>query len=208
MIKTLVVEDNMYIQKHFCDLITNTDGFELVDATRDAFIAEQLCNSSIDLILMDVQTAHNHSGLAAGRRIKERFPNIKIVIITSLIDPQVMAQAKQGACDSMWYKDHGNSEIMDVISKTLDGQRVFPDELPSVELEQIESSDITPRQLELLRCYIKGMTYVEIGRKFNIGADGVRWNINDMVRKSGYANREQLVTAVIENKLIVTTLKD
>lgn len=208
MIKTLVVEDNIYIQKHFSDLIANAEGFELVDVTNDAFVAEKLVNASIDLILMDVQTAHNHSGLSAGKRIKEKYPNVKIVVITSLIDPQVMLLAKQGACDSMWYKDHGNKEVMDVIAKTLQGERVFPEELPSVELEDMQSSDISPRQLEILRCYIKGMTYVEIGKRFNIGADGVRWNINDMVRKSGFSNREELVTAVIENKLIVTSLKD
>ena len=59
---------------------------------------------------MDVQTQHKHSGLAAAKRIKKAFPNIKIVIVTSLVDPQVLERAKTGAADSLWYKDHGTEE--------------------------------------------------------------------------------------------------
>ena len=42
---------------------------------------------SVQLVLMDVQTQHKHSGLAAAERIKKAFPQIKIVIVTSLVDP-------------------------------------------------------------------------------------------------------------------------
>ena len=42
---------------------------------------------SVQLVLMDVQTQHKHSGLAAAERIKKAFQQIKIVIVTSLVDP-------------------------------------------------------------------------------------------------------------------------
>ena len=76
MINTILVEDDLYIQKHFAERLKSNEIFRLVGVYRDAFEAEKNCNCSIQLILMDVQTQHKHSGLAAAKRIKKAFPNI------------------------------------------------------------------------------------------------------------------------------------
>ncbi len=208
MINTMLVEDDLYIQKHFTERLNSNGKFCLVGVYRDAFEAERYCNGSVRLILMDVQTQHKHSGLAAAERIKKAFPNIKIVIVTSLVDPEVLAKAKTGAADSLWYKDHGTDELLDVINRTLGGENVFPNTSPAVEMEGTMSDTFSPRQLDILRWYIRGLTYQEIADKFGISKNGVRWNLDDMVEKGGFPNREALVATAIENKLMVTTLKD
>lgn len=208
MINTILVEDDLYIQKHFTERLNSDGKFCLVGVYRDAFEAERYCNGSVRLILMDVQTQHKHSGLAAAERIKKAFSNIKIVIVTSLVDPEVLAKAKTGAADSLWYKDHGTDELLDVINRTLGGENVFPNTSPAVEMEGTMSDTFSPRQLDILRWYIRGLTYQEIADKFGISKNGVRWNLDDMVEKGGFPNREALVATAIENKLLVTTLKD
>ena len=197
MIKTILVEDNMFMQNHFAQMLRN-----------DAFEAEAVCRqNAIDLVVMDVQTLHNHSGLAAGQRIRAAT-RIKVVIVTSLIDPEILAGAKAGGADSLWYKDHGEAELMDVIRRTLKGEQVFPEASPSVELKSFFSDDISPRQLAILRRFVKGMTYDEIAEELKITKNGVRWNINEIVEKGGFQNKHELLAALIENKLIVTTLED
>ena len=208
MINTILVEDDLYIQKHLTERLNSDGKFCLVGVYRDAFEAERYCNGSVRLILMDVQTQHKHSGLAAAERIKKAFPNIKIVIVTSLVDPEVLAKAKTGAADSLWYKDHGTDELLDVINRTLGGENVFPNTSPAVEMEGTMSDTFSPRQLDILRWYIRGLTYQEIADKFGISKNGVRWNLDDMVETGGFPNREALVATAIENKLMVTTLKD
>ncbi|MDD7338727.1 MAG: response regulator transcription factor [Oscillospiraceae bacterium] len=208
MINTILVEDDLYIQKHLTERLNSDGKFCLVGVYRDAFEAERYCNGSVRLILMDVQTQHKHSGLAAAERIKKAFPSIKIVIVTSLVDPEVLAKAKTGAADSLWYKDHGTDELLDVINRTLGGENVFPNTSPAVEMEGTMSDTFSPRQLDILRWYIRGLTYQEIADKFGISKNGVRWNLDDMVEKGGFPNREALVATAIENKLMVTTLKD
>ena len=208
MINTILVEDDLYIQKHLTERLNSDGKFCLVGVYRDAFEAERYCNGSVRLILMDVQTQHKHSGLAAAERIKKAFPNIKIVIVTSLGDPEGLAKAKTGAADSLWYKDHGTDELLDVINRTLGGENVFPNTSPAVEMEGTMSDTFSPRQLDILRWYIRGLTYQEIADKFGISKNGVRWNLDDMVEKGGFPNREALVATAIENKLMVTTLKD
>ena len=209
MINTLLVEDDLYIQRHFVERFSEEEDIRIVAAVRDAFEAEGLCGQGgVDLVLMDVLTLHKHSGLAAGKRIREAYPNIKVLIVTSLVDPEVLQQARRGCADSLWYKDHGTDAIMDVIRRTMAGERVFPSFSPSVEMKRCMSEDFTPAQIEILRAFIKGYTYREIAEKFNLSVSGVRYNIAEMVRIGGFKNKEELTTVAIENKLVVTTLDD
>lgn len=209
MINTLLVEDDLYIQRHFVERFSEEEDIRIVAAVRDAFDAEGLCGQGgIDLVLMDVLTLHKHSGLAAGKRIREAYPNIKVLIVTSLVDPEVLQQARRGCADSLWYKDHGTDAIMDVIRRTMAGERVIPGFSPSVEMKRCMSEDFTPAQIEILRAFIKGYTYREIAEKFNLSVSGVRYNIAEMVRIGGFKNKEELTTVSIENKLVVTTLDD
>lgn len=208
MINTLLVEDDQYIRQYLVQRLREEGSFHLAGVYRDAFEAEKHCERSVELILMDVQTQHKHSGLAAAERIKGIFPHIKIVVVTSLVDPEVLARAKAGAADSLWYKDHGTAELLDVVKATLAGEHIFPVCAPAVEMENTMSDAFSPRQLDILRWYIRGLTYQEIGDKFGISKNGVRWNLDDMMKKGGFETREALVAAAIENKLIVTTLKD
>lgn len=208
MIKTVIVEDNTYMQNHLVNMLNEEDGFKVVGVFKDSFEAESFCKSnSVDLVLMDVQTKHNHSGLSSALHIKND-KKTKVVIVTSLIDPDVLSKARQGAADSLWYKDHGESELIDVIKRTIDGERVFPDTSPAVELNEMFSSDISPRQLIILRRFVQGLTYEEIAEELGISKNGVRWNLDQIVEKGGFNNKHELLAAVIENKLIVTTLKD
>ncbi len=208
MINAIIVEDNMFMQNHLNSLLCSDERFRVAALYRDAFEAEAACLAEpIDLVLMDVQTLHNHSGLAAGERIRKNG-RTKVVVVTSLIDPDVLAKARAGAADSLWYKDHGDADIMDVILRTLDGERVFPDVSPSVELKDMFSDDISPRQMTILRRFVRGMTYDEIAADLGISKNGVRWNLDQIVEKGGFRNKHELLAALIENKLIVTTLTD
>ncbi len=207
MIRIILVEDDLYIQKHLESALAAEGDFHIAAAVRDAFEAEKLC-AAADLILMDVMTLHKHSGLAAGRRIKQKHPYIKVVIATSLIDPEVLSQAKRGCADSLWYKDCGTEMLTQVIRRTLAGERIFPDFSPSVEMKKTFSENFSPAQIEILRAFIRGDTYREIAAKFNLSVSGVRYNMAEMIRIGGFRNKEELISTAIENKLVVATLVD
>ena len=193
MVRILIVEDQKIMQKYFEYIIMQEPEFRHVQTVSDAREAVKICDySAIDLVIMDVQTFHNHDGLSAGKVIREKYPYTKVLIVTSLIDPKVLERAKSGCADSLWYKDHGEEEIRSVIHRTLNGEHVFPDMTPKVEM---------------LRLYIRGMSYSEIAREMKCSTSGVRWNFQEMIARAGYSCKEDLIAAALESKLIVTTLK-
>ena len=208
MVRVLIVEDQKIMQKYFEYILMQDPEFRHVQTISDAREAVKICDYSvIDIVIMDVQTFHNHDGLSAGKMIREKYPYTKVLVVTSLIDPKVLERAKSGCADSLWYKDHGDEEILDVIHQTLEGKRVFPDVSPNVQLNWIQSDEISPRQLEMLRLYIKGFSYSEIAKKMGCSTAGVRWNFQEMISKTGYSCKEDLIAAALESKLLVTTLK-
>lgn len=209
MINTVLVEDNLYVQKVLKAMIESDERFRLTATFTDAFEAEKLCAyGKTDLVLMDVQTQDNHSGLAAGKRIKEASPRTKVVIVTSLVDPDVLKKARNGAADSLWYKDHGTKDMIDVMVRTMNGERVFPDSSPNVTLKDIFSDDLTPKQMKILRYFVKGYTYEEIAQELDMTKRNVRWHLDNIVEKSGFENKYELLIALIDSKLIVANLTD
>ena len=112
MVRILIVEDQRIMQKYFESIIMREPEFRHVQTVSDACEAVKICSySAIDLVLMDVQTFHNHDGLSAGKIIREKYPYTKVLVVTSLIDPKVLERAKSGCADSLWYKDHGEEDI-------------------------------------------------------------------------------------------------
>ena len=203
MINTILVEDDLYIQKHFVDRLAADGEFHLVGVFRDAFEAEKHCDATVKLILMDVQTQHKHSGLAAAERIKKAFPQIKIVVATSLVDPEVLQRAKMGAADSLWYKDGDEGTLMQVVRRTMAGEHIFPDAPPSVEIGTAMSAEFTKGEMKVLRCLVRGLSYNEIAKELGIEPSTVKYHVINMLQKTNLENKLQLAIAATEAKLVV-----
>ena len=203
MINTILVEDDLYIQKHFVDRLAADGEFHLVGVFRDAFEAEKHCDATVKLVLMDVQTQHKHSGLAAAKRIKKAFPQIKIVVATSLVDPEVLQRAKMGAADSLWYKDGDEGTLMQVVRRTMAGEHIFPDTPPSVEIGTAMSAEFTKGEMKVLRCLVRGLSYDEIAKELGIEPSTVKYHVINMLQKTNLENKLQLAIAATEAKLVV-----
>lgn len=202
-INVLIVEDNKYMLEFFAEMFRNSDRFNLAGTLRDADQTEYFCSlNSVDLILMDVQTLHGHSGLDAAERIRQRFPSIKVVAVTSLADAGVLKKARQAGVDSLWYKDHGEDEIMDVIERTLAGENIFPDREPNVEIGEAWSDELSETQKNILRLYIRGNSYSAIGKQLFLEEATVKYHMNQMIQKCGFRTKQELIAAAIESTVI------
>lgn len=202
-INVLIVEDNKYMLEFFSEMFRSSERFNLAGTLRDADQTEYFCSlNSVDLILMDVQTLHGHSGLDAAERIRQRFPSIKVVAVTSLADAGVLKKARQAGVDSLWYKDHGEDEIMDVVERTLAGENIFPDREPNVEIGEAWSDELSETQKNILRLYIRGNSYSAIGKQLYLEEATVKYHMNQMIQKCGFRTKQELIAAAIESTVI------
>lgn len=155
----------------------------------------------VDLILMDVQTENRENGLSAAAQVKKEHPQIKIVIATSLLDAEVLRQAKLLGTDSLWYKDGSQEKLMEIVRRTLAGEHIFPDAPPVTQIGTAKNSEFTEAEMRVLRCLVQGMSYATTAETLGVDARTVKFHVRNMLQKTDFENKLQLAVAAIENRL-------
>ena len=131
MVNVMIVEDQKLVRSILESYIKKEEGYELLSSIPGADRAADICDACrIDLILMDVQTERRENGLAAVEKIKASHPEIKIVVVTSLVDCEVLRRAREAGADSLWYKDTDEELLMEAVRRTMAGKHIFPDAPP------------------------------------------------------------------------------
>jgi len=104
--RVLVVEDQDIPRQLFELFIQSSERFELAASINNAAMADVYCaGGGIDLILMDVVTRNGANGLEAAQGIKRRWPQIKIIIVTSMPEYSYIERTRRTGVDSFWYKE-------------------------------------------------------------------------------------------------------
>lgn len=206
MTNVLIVEDDP-MARHLLEIyIANSDKYNHVQSVESAALAEFCCRTNkVDVILMDVCTAMNASGLDAAEKIKKSFPHIKVIIITSQPECSFIDRANAVGVDSFWYKNSDADEILSVIDRTMSGERVYPDSSPSLKLGDIFSEELTDRELEVLRELVAGESDAAIAEKLFMSLRSVKGHIQSMRKKTGFRNRTELAVQARESGLIINS---
>lgn len=203
MINVMIVEDQKLVRSFLESYVNKESDLNLVSSVSAASQALGICDTKpIDLIFMDVQTEHRENGLTAVKLIKQKYPDIKIIVITSLIDIDVLKKAKQNGADSLWYKEFYDETLTDIVKRTLQGERIFPDSPPTVEIGTAKSTEFTKTELIVLRYLVKGLSYGKIAKEMGIEVTTVKYHITNMLQKTNFENKLQLALAVSNEKVI------
>ena len=192
-LNVLIVEDDPMARQLLEIYISDSENYNLVASIESAAMAEIYCMSqNIDLILMDVCTAMNANGLDAAEKIKKNYPDIKIIIITSMPEFSFLKKASYIGVDSFWYKGNNAKEIISVMDRTIAGEKIFPDNTPDLQIGNAINVEFTERELQVLKYVVAGETDATIAEKLNISLRTVKGYIQDMRDKTGFKNRTEL----------------
>ena len=209
MKQVLIVEDQRMPRKYMERMISDSKKYALAASISGADIALAYCRRQpIDLILMDVCTAGSKDGIEAAAEIKEEFPSIKIIAVTSMVEVSFLERAKAAKIDSFWYKDFSPEELIDVIDRTMAGEHLFPHETPKVQLGLATSTDLTVKEIQVLRLVCDGLEYSEIAQALCVAERTVKYHVSNILQKTGYANKTRLAIAVTGKKFIIPSLPE
>lgn len=204
MTRVLIVEDQKMAQENMEAIIKASDNYTLAGTISNAADAELFCmRQEVDLILMDVCTAHDENGIEAAAVIKKKFPKIKIVIITSMAEHTFIVKARSAGADSFWYKDASQGELLTVMDRTMNGESIFPDKTPEVKLGLATSYELTTSELEVLRALMQSTSDEDAAAMLCCSKANVRWHLSRILEKTGYRTRMELLIAVAQKSLII-----
>ena len=209
MYNVMIVEDQAMPRQLFEAFISMSDNYRLVHSIKNADMADIYCErSGIDLILMDVCTELNSNGLDAAERIKQKHPHIKIIIVTSMPEVSYLERARKIGVDSFWYKEVSEEPILELMDRTMAGESIYPDKTPTVSFGNIKSTDLSKREIEVLREVIMGFTNAEIAERLNLSQHTVRDYVQVIMEKTGYRTRTELAVKAREKGIIIPDEKN
>ncbi len=202
--RVLVVDDQIVPRQLFENIIDSSDRYEIAACIDSAMMADAWCASGgVDLVLMDVVMQDGFSGLDAAARIRQSYPGIKIMIVTSLPDARFLERAKEIGVDSFWYKEVQALPMLEIMDRTMAGERIFPDRPPVSSLGEASSAELTERELDILRALAEGLTDREIAQRSFLSVTTVRYHVNNLMAKTGLSSRTELAVRAVRSGIVV-----
>lgn len=198
MTKILIVDDLTSMRDALKNMFSDASCYEVVGEIPSADMALDYCDKfHPDLVFMDVCTEGNASGLVYTKNIREKYPEIKIIIMTAFDEISYAPRAKEAGANAFIYKSNSLDYFKETAERVLAGESIFP-ETKMIPLPQGEAP-LTDRELEILRLVCKRMSNKEIGEELFISERTVKFHKENMLAKTGFPKIVDLAFYMISN---------
>ena len=190
----VIVADDQNISRGFFEMyVRASNRYELAASLRTAQEAVDFADShEADLLILDVMMQEGIDGLTAAGMIKQNHPNLKIILTTSTSETSWEEKARAIGVESFWYKEYDDHSLIDIMDRTAGGESVYPAEPPRVSFGRIRRSDLTERELDVLRELTGSLTNEEIAENLHISSNTVKRHLQNIMEKTGFTSRLDL----------------
>ncbi len=206
--KKILIVDDQKSSREYLDLVVR-EHFDVVGLLEDATATINfLRKHKVDVILMDIYTSKKVNGILISKDIKEKYPNIKIIIVTFLLEYKFIELAKSFDIEGFFYKDHSSENLCSIIQRVLDGEKVYPSNIPSVSIGTASSNEFTKKELKVLKCIVNGKRHADICAELGITRNTLNYHIANIKSKTGYDNILKLAIDIVMQKFIVPDIEN
>src|SRR5271166_4826477 len=202
LIRILTVDDHALLREGIAALVKAEPDMELVaEATDGEEAIKQFRRHRPDITLMDIQMP-NMNGTEAIGRIRNEFPNAKIIVLSTYSgDVQVLRAIKAGARGYI-VKGHVHRELLEAIRSVHAGHKRIPPEIAAELAEHAAEDELTSREVDVLRLVAAGSGNKQIADKLCIAETTVKSHVTNILSKLGANDRTHAVTIGLQRGII------
>jgi two-component system response regulator NreC len=212
-IRILIADDHAVMRAGLRLLLNGQEDMQVVDEAGDGWqTVEKAVTLKPDIVLLDI-TMPGLSGLEAARQIRQRAPEVKLLVLTMHDDEAYLRQFLQIGATGYIVKKAADTELVDAIRAVHRGEsfihpsltrvlidRYLQQQPPVKAKESVE--ELTPRETEVLRLVAQGYTSQQIAEQLSISANTVETHRAHIMEKLGLRGRAQLVRYAIARGLL------
>jgi DNA-binding NarL/FixJ family response regulator len=213
-VRVLAADDQRVVREGLAMLLGLLPDVEVVGTAADGEeVLALAAELRPDVILMDLRMPRM-DGVEATRRLRERDPGVKVVVLTTYADDRSVLDALRAGALGYLTKDAGAAEIQQALHRVADGQAALD---PAVQLHLVEAiadgqslgptpstlpDGLTPREAEVLTLIAAGLSNTEIAERLVVSEATVKSHVNHMLAKIGARDRAQAVGYAYRHGLV------
>ena len=201
-ITVLLADDHSLVRLGLSALLAKQGDMKLVGEAVNGEEAVRLAaRLDPDVIIMDLMMP-GVDGVTATRRIRERNPDTKVLILTSFGTSSDVAHAIEAGARGAILKDAPNASLLAAIRTVAAGGESFADDIVRNITRDPVPRELTARQAEILKSVTNGLTNKTIAQQLKISPESVKQHLNAIFQKLGAANRSEAVAIALRKHLL------
>lgn len=154
-----------------------------------------------DVTLMDLRLP-GMNGSETVQAIRSEFPDARIVMISTYVCDEEIYCALQAGAMAYLVKSVQREELTAAIRKAAAGQRHIPAEVAARLADRVGQSQLSMRELEVLRLLVGGRRNREIAGALDISEGTVKLHVSSILGKLGAADRTEAVTRALQRGIV------
>jgi DNA-binding NarL/FixJ family response regulator len=201
-IRVLIVDDHTVVRFGLAAIIGLQPDMTVAGEAASAEEACELCEARpVDVVLMDLRLP-GASGVDAIRTIRARRPNIRFIVLTTYAGDEDIHRALDAGAHAYLLKGMSHAEVTAAVRKVHSGGRVIPDAVSKTLAERRPHSQLSPRELEVLRLIAGGCSNREIGVALGIAEATVKWHVNIILSRLDVGDRTQAIVTALQRGIL------
>lgn len=216
MIKVVIADDILILRQGLQAILSQDAEIEVTGLAADGREALELCRAGHpDVVLMDMRMPGYDGGWGI-RHIKEEFPEIRALVLTTFDDRETVDAAIAAGADGYILKEMEDGQVIQSVKAVCAGMRIFGGSVfegmrrqmtPPARPQQTDAetaaviAGLTERELEIMRCVAQGMDNREIAGTLYLAEGTVRNHISRILEKLKLKDRTQLAVFTVKNRL-------
>jgi two-component system, NarL family, response regulator LiaR len=206
-IRVMLVDDHTMVRRGLATFLKVFDDLELVGEAADGEMAVQLCARILpDVILMDM-VMPDIDGVTVTRLIRQRFPTVQVVALTSFKEEGLVQSALQAGAIGYLLKDVLADELAQAIRAAHAGRGTLSPEIVQSMTHAADQSspagyDLTDREREVLALMVAGLHNSEIAEKLVVSPSTIKSHVSNILAKFGVASRTEAAALAVRHRLV------
>lgn len=206
-VRVLIVDDHKVVRKGLSAFLLSYDGLELIGEASSGEDALLFCaQDRPDVILMDL-IMPGMDGAAATRHIREQYPQVQVIALTSFPEEELVEGALHAGAISYLLKNVEADELARAIFDAHNGRSTLAPEAAQVLIQAHTrppqpGHDLTSRELDVLRAMVNGLSNRAIAQTLDISHSTVKFHVSNILGKLSVTSRAEAVARALQNKLV------
>ena len=207
-ISVLVVDDHEMVAQSVVRMLDDEPDIEVVGIAGDVATAVARARESRpDVVVMDYQLPDG-DGVAATVLVREERPETVVLLLTGSGSEQLLVRAVEAGCAGFLTKHRAVTDLVAAIRVVASGDAWIPPELITSLLPRLDrthrgvGSDLTPRELDVLRLAAEGLPNAGIGERLGLSVNTVRNHMQNAIGKLGAHSKLEAVAVAVREGII------